>query len=142
MGQPGAPGAGGMTPVGAGGGMMTPGGPNGPKGQVRNGVQVLVISLVTCGCYSMLWFIWTCSEMSQFLKRDEPSWLKIFLLSTVTCNVYGLYWFATRFGALIAEVQQRAGVPNPQNLGWMYLIPYYNIVLAQTELNKAWQTPG
>ncbi len=80
--------------------------------------------------------------MSGFLKRDEPNWLKVLGLSMVTCNIYGLYWFAVKLGAIIAEIQQRAGVQNPQNLGWMYLIPYYNVILITNELNKAWQTPG
>jgi hypothetical protein len=80
--------------------------------------------------------------MSAFLKRPEPSWLKIIGLSMVTCGIYGLYYFAVPFGALVAEIQQRAGVAQPQNLGWMYLIPYYNIILTTDELNKAWQVPG
>ncbi len=138
------PGQGAMVPAGAGGAMMPAGGDgtHGPKGQLRDGTKVVIFSLVSCGFFSLLWFIWTCNEMSAFLKRDEPSWIKILILSMVTCNLYGLYWFITRFGALIAEVQQRAGVPNAQNLGWVYIIPYYNIFLAQNELNKAWQTPG
>ncbi len=137
-GQPGQPGS--MGAAGGGGGML-PGG-NGPKGQVRNGTQVLLYSFLSCGIYQVIWFISICGEMSAFLKRDEPSWLKVLLFSTLTCNIYGLYWFAVKLGALIAEVQQRAGVQNPQNLGWMYLIPYYNIILIQEELNKAWQLPG
>jgi hypothetical protein len=135
----------GMIPAGAPGAMMMGGGGaggNGPKGVVRNGTQVLLFSLLSCGIYQVIWFISICNEMAGFLKRDEPSWLKVMGLSLVTCNIYGLYWFATRFGALVAEIQQRAGVQNPQNLGWMYLIPYYNLILITDELNKAWQTPG
>lgn len=45
-------------------------------------------------------------------------------------------------GILVQEVQQRAGVPNPQNHGIMFLIPVYNTFLLQEELNKAWSTPG
>jgi hypothetical protein len=39
-------------------------------------------------------------------------------------------------------VQQRAGVPNAQDQGFMYFIPYYNVILLQSELNRAWQQPG
>jgi len=143
--QPGPmPGQGAMVPAGADGAMMpaTGDGTNGPKGQLRDGKKLVIFSLVTCGFFALLWFIWTCSEISAFLKRDEPNWIKVWLLSTVTCGFYGAYWFAVKFGALVAEVQQRAGVSNPQNHGWMYIIPYYNIILATAELNKAWQTPG
>jgi hypothetical protein len=117
-------------------------GTNGPKGQIRKGTQVLLYSVLTCGIYQMIWFVSICKEMSAFLKRDEPNWLKVIGLSLVTCNVYGLYWFAVKLGALIGEIQQRAGVPNPQNLGFMYVIPYYNLILITDELNKAWQQPG
>ena len=101
------------------GGPMVPGQPgvHGPKGQVRNPINVLLIGLVTCGLYQMIWFIQLCGEMSTFLQRDEPSWLKIVGLSVVTCGIYGLYWQLTRLPALVQEVQQRAGVPNPQNHG-------------------------
>ena len=135
--------AGMMAPGGPGGGMMGGGdGTNGPKGTVRKGTQVLLYTVLSCGIYQIIWLIQTCNEMKAFLKRDEPSWVKLWLLSTVTCGFYAMYWYAVRLGALIAECQQRAGVQNPQNLGWMYIIPYYNLILATDELNKAWQTPG
>jgi len=132
---------GGMAPA-APGGIAPWDGTNGPKGQIRDGKKALILSLVTCGVYSLIWFIGICNDMKAFLKGNEPNWLKVIGLSMVTCNIYGLYWFAVKFGALVAEIQQRAGVAQPQNLGWMYLIPYYNIILATDELNKAWQTPG
>jgi hypothetical protein len=134
-----------MIPAGAGAGAaaMAPwDGTNGPKGKVRKGTQVLLFSIISFGIYQLIWFISICNEMSAFLKRPEPSWLKIIGLSMVTCGIYGLYYFAVPFGALVAEIQQRAGVAQPQNLGWMYLIPYYNIILTTDELNKAWQVPG
>jgi len=33
-------------------------------------------------------------------------------------------------------------VPNPRNMGWLYIVPYYNVVLMTEELNKAWQGPA
>ena len=121
---------------------MGPPGAHGPKGLVRNGVTVLLLGLVTCGIYQLVWFIQTCNEMAAFLQRDEPNWLKILGLSIVTCNIYGLIWMITRCGALVQECQARAGVPNPQNHGWLYIIPYYNVILMVDELNKAWSSPG
>jgi len=126
-----------MVPAGGG-----PPGAHGPKGQVRSGVMCLVYGLISCGFYQLYWFITTCNEMKAFLQREDPNWLKIIGLSMVTCNLYGLYWMITQCGALVQEVQQKAGVPNPQNLGWMYIIPYYNVLLLTEELNKAWQAPG
>ena len=139
----GAPPGGGGYPGAPGGGPMMPATPgqHGPKGQVRNGVTVLLLGLVTCGIYQMIWFISTAGEMAAYLQRDEPNWLKIFGLSIVTCGIYGLYWQIVVLGPLIQEMQQRAGLANPQNHGFMYIIPYYNVILMQQELNKVWQSP-
>jgi hypothetical protein len=117
-------------------------GVHGAKGTVRSGVKCLLLGIVTCGIYQLIWFISTCNEMSTYLQRDEPSWIKIMALSIVTCGVYGLYWQIAKCGALVQECQIRAGVPNPQNQGWIYLVPYYNVVLMTEELNKAWQGPA
>jgi len=117
-------------------------GAHGPKGIVRNGMMVLVWSFVSCGAYQMWWFWQVCNEMRAYLGRDEPSFWKIFLLTNVTCGLYSFYWMITRCGALVQEIQARAGLPNPQNHGFMYLLPYYNVILLQEELNKAWQAPG
>lgn len=95
-----------------------------------------------CGFYA-IWHLFTVfNEMAAFLKRDEPSFLKFFGLSIVTCGIYGIYFQAVKMGPLVQEVQQRAGVPNPQNHGIMFLIPVYNTFLLQEELNKAWSAPG
>jgi hypothetical protein len=127
--------------VPAGSGAMVPGA-TGPKGVVRSGVNVLLLSFVTCGLYQMFWLYQVFGEMSSFLQRDEPSFWKVYLFSSVTCGVYGLYWMLTRLGPLVQEVQQRAGVPNPENNGIMYLIPYYGVVKLQEDLNRAWQAGG
>ena len=137
----GYPQQGGMQQAGApGGGAIV--GQHGPKGMVRNPMMILVYGLISCGIYQMIWFIQVCNEMKAFLGREDPNWLKIMGLSMVTCGFYGLYWMITSCGALVQEVQQRAGVPNPVNQGVMYLVPYYNVILLQQELNKAWQGPA
>jgi len=115
-------------------------GDHGPKGQVRAEMTVLLLNMIPG--YGLYWFWTLCNEMSSFLKRDEPSALKIIGLSIVTCGLYALYWQVTRLGALVQECQQRAGVPNAQNQGIMYLIPIYNVILLQGELNKAWSGPA
>jgi hypothetical protein len=117
-------------------------GVHGPKGKIRSGVTSLLLAIVTCGIYQLIWFISTCNEMATFLQRDEPSWIKVMALSIVTCGVYGLYWQIAKCGALVQECQLRAGVANPQNHGWLYLVPYYNVILMTEELNKAWQGPA
>ena len=117
-------------------------GQHGPKGQVKNPTTELILGLVTCGIYQFIWFIRVCGEMSAFVQRDEPSWPKLLGLSFITCGLYGLYWQIVTLGPLVQEIQYRAGVSNPQNHGLMYLVPYYNVILLQQELNRAWQGPA
>jgi hypothetical protein len=117
-------------------------GVHGAKGTVRSGVMCLLLGIVTCGIYQLIWFIKSCNEMSTFLQRDDPSWVKVMALSIVTCGIYGIYWQIAKCGALVQECQIRAGVPNARNQGWLYLIPYYNVVLLTEELNAAWQGPA
>jgi hypothetical protein len=138
-----------MVPIVAaqGGPMMAPlpppvPGVHGAKGTVRSGVMCMVLSFLTFGIYQIIWFISTCNQMKTFLQRDEPSWLKIVGLSFVTCNIYYLYWAITRCGALVHECQLRAGLQSPQNHGWLYVVPYYNVFLLTEELNKAWRGPS
>jgi hypothetical protein len=145
VGDPAAnPGA--MQMVAAQGGAMmaAPAAPgvHGPKGTVRSGVMCLVLSFVTFGIYQLIWFIKTSNEMSSFLQRDEPSWIKILALSIVTGGFYAIFWQLTKCGALVQECQVRAGVQNPQNHGWLYIVPYYNVILLTEELNRAWQGPA
>lgn len=138
----GAPMGGGPPGMGAPGyGGMGGGGGRGPKGQVRNPVTVMLISMF-CGIYQFLWFIWVCNEISSFLQRDEPVWWKVMLFSSLTCGIYGIWWMFAKLGPLVQEVQQRAGVANPTNHGWLYIVPVYNVLLLQQELNRAWETPG
>jgi hypothetical protein len=138
---------GGAAGFGGGGmqGMAPPGammGAHGAKGQVRNPIMVLVWGIVSCGITQVIWFFSIANEMKTYLQRDEPNALKVFGLSIVTCGIYGLYWMVARCGVLLQEMQQRAGLPQPNNPGILLLIPYYNVIVLQEELNKVWQAPG
>jgi hypothetical protein len=125
-----------------GGGGYVGGGGGGPKGQVRSGLSVLLIGLATCGIYQLIWFFKVAGEVNGFLGRPAIPAGKIFLLSMISCNLYGLYWMLAECGKVIQETQQRAGIANAPNHGFMFLIPYYNVILLQEELNKAWQAQG
>jgi hypothetical protein len=117
-------------------------GQHGPKGVVRNGLMVLLYGVASCGIYQMIWFVSVCNEMKAYLGREEPNWLKVLGLGIVTCGIYALYWQFAVAGQLIQEMQQRAGLPNPTNPGILLLVPYYNVMVMQEELNKVWQAPG
>ena len=120
-------------------GMVAPGG-NGPKGQIRSPMTVLLMHFIPF--YGLIHLFTTAGEVNGFLRKPAMSPVTLILLSMLTCGLYAMYWQVAVVGGIIFEVQQRAGVPNPQNQGFMYIIPIYNVYLMQEELNKAWQMPG
>jgi hypothetical protein len=121
-----------------GGAMMIPGG----KGLARNPIHVVLLSMFTFGVYPLLWYFKTYNEVQGYLGGGGAPWWKPMLISMVTCNLYGLYLVVTQLGGIIAQVQQKAGLADARNLGWIYILPVYGTYLVQTELNKAWQAPG
>jgi hypothetical protein len=98
---------------------------------------VLVLMMFTCGIYPLIWIYKTCNEMKAFLQRDEPQWWMLIFIP-----FYAVYWLALKAGPLVQEVQQRAGVANATNHGFVYIIPVYGTFLLQSELNRAWSSPG
>jgi hypothetical protein len=124
------------------GGAMVTGGVPGGKGPVRNPLHVVLLSMFTFGVYPLIWYFKTYNEVQGYLAKGGPPWWKPMLISMVTCNIMGLVWLITKVGGIIAEVQQKAGLPDARNLGWIYVIPVYGTYLAQVELNKAWSSPG
>lgn len=59
----------------------------------RSVALAIVLSIITCGIYSIYWFVVLNDEIND-LSGDTtaPSGLVAFLLSLITCGIYGLYW--------------------------------------------------
>jgi hypothetical protein len=142
------PGGGAMQPY-PGGPMMQgqPGqgmgmpGAHGPKAAPKNPMtSALLVAFVPF--YGLIWFIGMCNEISAYLQRDEPKWVMIVLFSMISCGLYSLYWMIMKLGPLVQEMQQRAGVQNPENRGIMYWIPIYGVMCLQEDLNRVWQSPN
>lgn len=129
-----APGQFGAGPMGApgygggGGGAMMGGG--GPKGEVRNPVTTLIISLVCClyGVFQL----WTMlNELQQYTRDDEfkPWYMFIPVLS--------IYFLWIKVPEQVAKAKQMAGSRNPQAQGIvLYIfIPYFALA---KDLNEVW----
>lgn len=59
----------------------------------RNIVLAIILSIVTCGLYSIYWMISINNEVNTL--AGEPAATSggmVFLLSLVTCGIYGWYW--------------------------------------------------
>ena len=134
------PGFGAMVPAGGGGGMAG----GGPKGEVRNPVTLLLISLI-CSPYLLYWlYFLVLNELKAFLGKSdaEINPMKELLLTIVTCGIYGIFTML-KLGKWMQEAQQRAGRGNAEDKGVIFLIDMIVFApalpfLVQTELNKVW----
>lgn len=59
----------------------------------RNVLTVILLSIFTCGIYSIYWWYTTTEDLNS-KSSDEPlmNYILSILLSIVTCGIYGIYW--------------------------------------------------
>jgi len=123
-------GAGQMMGGGGGGQMMGGGGGGGFRGQTRNPVMVLVLSMVCC--FYGIFQLWTMlNELQQYTKDEnfKPFYMFIPLL--------GLYFMLIKVPEQVAKAKQMAGSRNPQpaNIVMYIFLSYYALA---KDLNEVW----
>ncbi len=107
----------------------------------RNIAMCIILSIVTCGIYSIYWFICLTDETNTVSRHGEDtSGVIAFLLSVITCNIYALYW-AYRQGEKIDEAKTDRGIPSSSSgIAYLLLCLFgFGIIayaLMQNELNK------
>ena len=52
----------------------------------------VIYSIITCGIYSIYWFICLTEESRVVSDRYQTSGGLAFLFSLITCGIYGIYW--------------------------------------------------
>lgn len=118
---------------------------NGPKPLGREfyvGIGTgIVLTIVTCGLYNVLWQWRQMQAMNLLLGREEYNFFTWLVLCVVTCGVYHLY-YEYKMGTQIAEVMRSMGYSVSNDLGTLGLLLSFvgTTVVAdavyQTELNK------
>ncbi|MBR1413289.1 MAG: DUF4234 domain-containing protein [Bacilli bacterium] len=105
----------------------------------RNIAVCILLSFVTCGIYSIIWFIEMTDEMRVASGDDSLSGGKDFLLSLVTCGIWGVYW-AYKMGQATTKAQEKHNLNKTDN-SVLYLIlqlfgfSIVNYCLIQNDLN-------
>lgn len=108
--------------------------------RARNIAVCVILSIVTCGIYTIYWMIVLNDEVLEALQEDGTSGGMVFLFTLITCGIYGLYW-VYQMGQRIDRLNSRYG-RYTDNSGLLYLLLYLfglSIVVygvAQNELNK------
>ena len=110
-------------------------------GQRNIGVAI-ILSIVTCGIYALVWLYNVVNELNE--ASDNPNGTSggiVILLTLVTFGIYGLYWFY-KAGDQINTAKSMRGIPVDSNAGILYLIlcvvglSIVSTALLQSELNK------
>ena len=55
-------------------------------------VTTIILSVVTCGIYGIIWFIDLTNDAAKLNSDSEFSSGKAFLFTIITCGIYGIYW--------------------------------------------------
>lgn len=117
-----------MMPAGGfgGGGMSN----NRPRGEMRNPVMVLVLSMLCC--FYALFALWSMlSELQNYTNDEDFQPWHIFV------PILGIYFLWVKVPEQINKAKQMAGSRNPQNAGIvLYIfIPYFALA---KDLNEVW----
>ena len=117
---------------------------NTPKPMVQNRsiATCIILSLVTCGIYGIVWFINLVNDVNAVCQDEKSSQSGgvVFLLTLVTCGIYGLIWFYNA-GKRMEAAGSKYNMSISDN-SIMYLIllliglGIVDYAILQTDLNK------
>lgn len=110
--------------------------------KVRSIASCILLTIITCGLYSILWFGNLNDESNYLAEEPRPTSGGVaFLLVLVTCGIYYFYW-AYKQGERIDRARMIRNMP-PKNQGVLFLVllfvPYVggliSLSLMQNEIN-------
>ena len=109
--------------------------------QRRDLVMTIILSIVTCGIYSIYWMICINDDVNRVSNNvQDPPGVTVFILTLVTCGIYGYYW-AYKMGEKLDNVYASRGAA-PQSRSILYLVlslvglSIVSYALMQDSLNK------
>lgn len=76
----------------------------------RDLVTSIILTIVTCGIYGIIWFIGLTDD-AKIASGDQslPSGGTAFLLTLVTCGIYGFFW-AYKMGKVVNQARINKGM--------------------------------
>ncbi len=97
----------------------------------------VILSIVTCGIYSLYWFVKINNEINQLAGEPEATSGGMALLFTIiTCDIYGIYW-AYRMGQRSDRIHKTDGyAPILYLILQLFGLGIINYCLLQDTINK------
>lgn len=136
------------TQSGAGGAPVRPGlGAFSAPIQERKIALCIILSIVTCGIYALVWFFNLVNDLNTASpSADDKTPGTVLLLSIVTCGIYSFVWLY-KSGDKVDKIRAKNGEA-PSSSAVLYLVlaifglSLISYCLIQTELNKVAQIPA
>jgi hypothetical protein len=117
--------------------------PNTPAiGERREPGVVLLLHIITCGIYYLLWIYKTSEEMLAFdLEPDTSPGLEV-LFSIISCGLYTIYW-DYKTAEKIGKLQRKVGMPATDNRILFLVLNFVGLglvpsMIEQGDLNNIW----
>ncbi|HOC31909.1 MAG: DUF4234 domain-containing protein [Armatimonadetes bacterium] len=118
------------------------------RGTVRSIPAVIVLTIITCGLYGLVWYYEVSRELQEVTGQTDTSPGLEVLLIVLTCGLYVVYWWF-KYGKMLAEAQSIKLRPVTDNsillvalsvagfwYGWLDLV---NMAIMQSDLNRLWE---
>jgi len=74
------------------------------RGTVRSIPAVIVLTIITCGLYGLVWYYEVSRELQEVTGQTDTSPGLEVLLIVLTCGLYVVYWWF-KYGKMLAEAQ-------------------------------------
>lgn len=106
----------------------------------RNIVVCILLSLITCGIYSIYWFIVMTDESNMVSDDQTASGGMAFLFTLITCGIYFYYW-NYKMGQKLHQAGQKFNKPIGDNSIVYLLLSIFglgiiNYCIIQSDLNR------
>ena len=100
----------------------------------------IVLSVLTCGLFSIYWFIVLADDIRRLKGGTKPNGVTDYLLGLITCGIYLLYCYY-QYPKYIVEIQEKKGIEvNDISLIAILLgifsLGIVSLALIQNEVNK------
>jgi len=107
----------------------------------RNIGLAIVLSIVTCGIYSLYWLVCMANDLNSATGEQDTSGGLVLVFTIITCGIYGWYWMY-KAGEKIRKAQTERNFSYISDSGVVYIIlsvvglSIVAYALIQSELNK------
>lgn len=115
--------------------------------QKKNIAVAIILSIVTCGIYSLYWVYCLNEDANKVSQEQNPmGGGMVILLTIVTCGIFGIYW-CYKQGEKISRAETMRGLPSSDR-AVLYLIlalfgfAIIDYALMQDSLNKIADADG